>query len=395
MQKNNNKQTKHSISISNALIQSEYPILPTVDSHRILQLALSNVCKNLHNNKDDEYALKTALIVSLETESLEKLFPSFKKAGNIHERIDKATNIILRNNFIETKKDAGNFKKTALIENIEYVDYQKIEITFFESTRKLFNPESKFTRYVINNTAKLSTYQQIRIYELCYQYIIPKYKYRTIDIPTFKKFVGIEKNKTNSKLIEELKASIIQINKKTNLEISFETIKTGRKITRIKFIFCRTDVHPLDEINNKENDLKTQLIELGFKPEKLKSLSNIPVEVLIQAISATQKAKDNGFKKSMEACFFYQVGILKDNNDNKLTPSKLVSMFKENTGIKKVDLWNEFYAQLSKEQQAAYSQTNRERNKTVKEALDKDFNSKFNRWIYETKVNNKILQDEK
>jgi len=194
-----NNKTERSLRISNALIESEYPVLPTVDSHRILQLALSGACQNLHNNKDNEKALKTALIVSLKTNSLEKLFPSFKKAGNIHKRIDKATNIILRNNFIETKKDAGNFKKTALIEDIEYIDYQEIVVTFFASTRKLFNPESKFTRYVINNTAELSTYQQIRIYELCYQYIISKNKYRIIDIPTFKRFIGVEKNKTTSK----------------------------------------------------------------------------------------------------------------------------------------------------------------------------------------------------
>jgi hypothetical protein len=30
--------------------------------------------------------------------------------------------------------------------------------------------------------------------------------------------------------------------------------------------------------------------------------------------------------------------------------------------------------------------TSREKNKTVKEALDNDFTSKFNKWIYETKI---------
>jgi hypothetical protein len=29
-------------------------------------------------------------------------------------------------------------------------------------------------------------------------------------------------------------------------------------------------------------------------------------------------------------------------------------MFKENAGVKRHDLWNEFYAQLSKEQRVAY-----------------------------------------
>jgi hypothetical protein len=30
--------------------------------------------------------------------------------------------------------------------------------------------------------------------------------------------------------------------------------------------------------------------------------------------------------------------------------------------------------------------TSREKNKTVKEALDNDFTNKFNKWIYETKI---------
>jgi len=408
-----NKTIEYPIRISNSLIQSQYPILPTVDSHRILQLGLSGVCKNLHNNKNNKEALEAALTVSLKTKTLKDLFPSFNRAGNIHKRIDNATSIILQNNFIKTKKDHGNFKKTAFIDNIEYKDFHEIIITFMESTRECFNPESQFTRYVINNTVKLSTYQQIRIYELCYQYILSKQKYRTIDIPTFKQFVGIGKNKKVSDVIRELKACIDQINQKTNLEIEFNTIKTSRKITHIKFSFCRKDIHPLELINqekqerqerkisiainqnkqisntNNTSNIKAQLIELGFKTAKLPSLLKIPAEVLTQAITATNKAKTKGFKKTMEACFFFQVGIIKSNDENptKIEPVQLVGMFKDNLSIEAMkDLWDEFYAQLSQEQKAAYSGTNREQNKTTKQALERDFTTKFNRWIYEVKI---------
>jgi hypothetical protein len=57
---------------------------------------------------------------SIKREDLEKLFPSFKQAGNKHKSIDSAVNAILKNNFIEMRKDEGNFKKQVLIENIEY-----------------------------------------------------------------------------------------------------------------------------------------------------------------------------------------------------------------------------------------------------------------------------------
>jgi plasmid replication initiation protein len=95
----------------------------------------------------------------------------------------------------------------------------------------------------------------LKICELCYQYITTGS--RKMEIQELKKFIGIGKNKTTSDLIRELKSSKKQINQKTNLEIEFITIKTSRKITHIKFNFCRTDQHPLDEINNKKNDIDT------------------------------------------------------------------------------------------------------------------------------------------
>jgi plasmid replication initiation protein len=54
-----------------------------------------------------------------------------------------------------------------------------------------------------------------------------------MEIQELKNFIGISKNKTTYKLIQELKACITKINNKTNLEIEFKTIKTSRKITHI------------------------------------------------------------------------------------------------------------------------------------------------------------------
>jgi hypothetical protein len=48
---------------------------------------------------------------------------------------------------------------------------------------------------------------------------------------------------------------------------STSALNTLEKITHIEFSFCRTDQHPLDEINNKKNNLKAQLADLGFKQE--------------------------------------------------------------------------------------------------------------------------------
>jgi hypothetical protein len=43
-------------------------------------------------------------------------------------RINAAVDSILKNNFIETLQDEGNFEKQVLIENIKYIDYNEIQI---------------------------------------------------------------------------------------------------------------------------------------------------------------------------------------------------------------------------------------------------------------------------
>jgi plasmid replication initiation protein len=400
------EQKKHEIQRSNLLIEASYNI-PSVDGYRIALIGMSNACINLLNNPDDE----AALTVAIKTKELQALFPAFKKAqGSIHKRIDQATDSIGRNNMVKVlNKDKGNWRKIPFIMDIEYRNSNLLLIRFNEEIRPLFNPQSEFTRYLINDTAKLRSYQQIRVYELCCQYITVGS--RAVEVTKLKQFIGVKQNKTNSKLIEELNSCISQINNKTNLKVEFETLKTSRKITHIKFTFCRKDLHPLDGINqenqkkqisdasnasntNDTSNIKAQLTALGFKKAKLPSLLKIPTEVLLRAITATKKAKTKGFKKTMEACFFFQVGIFKrgesdddTNTTTKIEPIQLVHLFKDTLSIETMKaLWDEFYAQLSEGQKNAYSASNREKNTTVKEALDHDFNNKYNRWIYEAKI---------
>jgi hypothetical protein len=72
---------------------------------------------------------------------------------------------------------------------------------------------------------------------------------------------------------------------------------------------------------------------------------------------------------------------------NKITPVEIVQLFKDNLHIiEGRELWQEFYAQLNIKQQETYSKGNKDNNKLVKQALDNDFNNKFNKWIYETKI---------
>jgi hypothetical protein len=89
----------------------------------------------------------------------------------------------------------------------------------------------------------------------------------------------------------------------------------------------------------------------------------------------------------MRGFFFSRVEYLSKNTNTKITPVEIVQLFKDNLHIiEGRELWQEFYAQLNIKQQETYSKGNKDNNKLVKQALDNDFNNKFNKWIYETKI---------
>jgi hypothetical protein len=63
---------------------------------------------------------------------------------------------------------------------------------------------------------------------------------------------------------------------------------------------------------------------------------------LVIIVCFTKKAiEEKRITKTIEAYFFYQVGILKDKNGKKFTGLELVSMFKNNAGVERHTLFLE------------------------------------------------------
>lgn len=108
-----------------------------------------------------------------------------------------------------------------------------------------------FTKYQLENVLSLSSFYAIRIYELCKQY--ETIKERTIEIKELKEILDI-KAKSYS-IYNNFKQKVLdiaerEINEKTDININVEEIKTGRKVTSIKFI-----------ITSKTKEVKKRNIE--------------------------------------------------------------------------------------------------------------------------------------
>lgn len=113
-----------------------------------------------------------------------------------------------------------------------------------------------FTKYYLENVLELNSFYAIRIYELCKQY--ERLRERVIQVEILKEILEIEEkykkyNDFKKKVLEIAKR---EINEKTDITISFEEIKTGRKVTAIMFL-----ISAKKEIKSIKNKTEIELIE--------------------------------------------------------------------------------------------------------------------------------------
>ena len=334
---------------------------------------------------------KGRVITTISKENLKKFIPKLMNQKN-YIRSLKKTALDLTEKKVGVIKDKekswefiGSYATRAKYENDLLTIYHNIEVL------DLVDVDRKFTEYFYKHISTLKHSNYIKMYDLCIQSTAYGNSRCEHSVDYLREFFNVQKgqlerNSDFVKYIIQSSVNNVNVDKNTNIEIAFKSIKKGNKITNIGFETYITDIHPLDSIEQRPKNLKTELINLGFKKEKLKPLLQISTHILIQAIKETKVEKEKGFKKTMEDCFFYKLSVLKSLKGEKLKPLAVVEMFKENLGVKNVDLYNEFHAQLSKELQETYFKANNSKDKTIRKALKRDYYSRFNQWIYKTKI---------
>lgn len=97
--------------------------------------------------------------------------------------------------------------------------------------------EAEFTSYKIKSIAQMTSTYSIRLYELLMQW--KKNGVRDIDLQEFKKILQVEGQYTALKDFKNrvLDLAISQINQFSDIQVSYENIKLGRKVTGFSFSF--------------------------------------------------------------------------------------------------------------------------------------------------------------
>jgi len=206
--------------------------------------------------------------------SLQSLIEELNLGKENYTHLIDSLDRLLTRIIIIKRLDSNTFLKTTFLSSTEYfLDDSTVELSFDKKLKPyLLQLKNNFTMYQFENVVALSSFYAIRIYELCKQY--ETIKERTIEIKELKEILDIKAESYN--IYNNFKQKVLEIaereiNEKTDINISFEEIKTGRKVTSIKFII-KSKVKEIKKRNIEKE------IEKKIKEQKKKLNENTYVE---------------------------------------------------------------------------------------------------------------------
>ena len=176
----------------------------------------------------------------------------------LKESIDK---LVVRK--IELRQESSTLT-TTFLSSAEYFENSMIELEFSPKLKPyLLQLKNNFTKYYLEDILTLKSFYAVRIYELLKQY--EKIKERTITIDDLKEMLKVTEKSYN--LYSNFKAKVLaiserEINEKTDLNISYEEIKSGKKVTSIKFHISKKDDSSTKEPKTKDKSYGDDVVKL-------------------------------------------------------------------------------------------------------------------------------------
>ena len=215
---------KELIVKSNQVIEASYQLSST--EQRIVLAAISKISRYEEITDDEIYRVTVDDLKNLGVH--EKTAYRDLKDG-VNRLYDRSINLAIDDESI----------KMRWVQSIRFLESKSVVGLRFSKEILPFisNLSREFTKYSLSDIAGMSSAYAIRIYELLSQYrSIGK---REISVESLRKMLELGKRYP---LFADLKRWVIdtavdQINEHSPLNVSYEQIKTGRKVTHIQFTF--------------------------------------------------------------------------------------------------------------------------------------------------------------
>jgi plasmid replication initiation protein len=232
---------------SNRLIEASYTL--TVLEQKILRLLASMVKKE--DNDFNEYRFNT--------KDLMKMLNTTNK--RFYKDIDQLTDLLMQRIIKIQNIDTKEFEKYHWVDVANYKN-GVLTLKISKELKPFYLNLDWYTKYQLKNIMQFKSTYSFRFYELLKQYLGIKERVITIDDLRFKLYIPQNQYPKYANLKSRvIKPAINEINRNTDLYINFEEVKTGRKVTSIKFyIHSKNKAAAIDEIavtsDIEENNIK-------------------------------------------------------------------------------------------------------------------------------------------
>lgn len=261
---------------SNRLVEASYRLTEVE-----MQIVLYSICRS----REDGVGLSPKDPLTIRADDFAARFGT--NTNKVYGQLKNAMDTLYRRTLIIRDEDPKTGKprvvETRWISDKAYIDGAgQIQITFAHKVIPFISQlEGDFTSYLLKQIGRMTSVYAVRLYELLLQHL--KFGKREISIVWLKDTLQI----TGYDALKDLKRRVIdvavdQINKYSDINVSYTNIKTGRAITGFMFTIKRASteaaVMPTTE-NNVDN--KTLL---AFVPDAHRAKKSV-----IAAIESVEK----------------------------------------------------------------------------------------------------------
>jgi plasmid replication initiation protein len=244
---------------SNRLVEASYRL--GLNEQRIILYA---ICRC----REEQQGLLPNLPVTITADSFAKQFPSIDKT-NVYRQLKEAMDALYERSVTvhDTDPDSGHarVKKTRWISEAAYIDGAgNIQVSFTpEVIKYITRLEVEFTSYQLEKVGNMTSAYAVRVYELLSQY--REIGSRTLNLTWLREKLGVEPGEyklTADFIRKVIEVAVDQINKHSDLTVSYKPVKTSRAITDFAFKIKSKDVKPKRKALS-DQDIRDQLEARG------------------------------------------------------------------------------------------------------------------------------------
>lgn len=211
---------------SNALIEASYKL--TLQEQRMLLICIGKI---------DSRSTDPEKKFQLTAREFYQAFPDMGRENaerRLQDAVDKLADRWIQVHWKDKKEEIRWIQQKA-----KYFSGEgKIEITFSDSIMPyLTQLTQQFTAIAVKNVSALKRTYSIRIYELLMQF--KKTGDRMISIEDFRSMLGLEDKYAEFRAMNQLvlKPAIKELNEKSDIVVSVDTVKNGRSVVALHFQF--------------------------------------------------------------------------------------------------------------------------------------------------------------